>query len=174
MRIELASLESGKGTFAHTYAPGELVIEDERVRLLLVPPTVSGEFRQKLRRVDVSGKLSARLQLECDRCLKPVELPVYSRFKLEYVTAADYREQQAVELSEEDLDVTVFDGETIDVDDLVTEELLLAIPDHVLCKEECKGICPVCGKDRNLDECKCETKEVDPRWAGLEKLVNRE
>ena len=112
-----------RATFAHTYAPGELVIEDERVRLLLVPPTVSGEFRQKLRRVDVSGKLSARLQLECDRRLKPVELPVYSRFKLEYVTAADYREQQAVELSEEDLDVTVFDGETIDVDDLVTEEL---------------------------------------------------
>jgi uncharacterized protein len=128
--------------------------------------------------VEVSGRLAARVQLECDRCLKPVELPVDSRFKLEYVTAADYeaqqQAQQAVELTEEDLDLSVFDGEVIDVDELVTEELLLAIPDQVLCNDNCKGICPVCGKDRNAVECNCETKEVDPRWAGLKELVNRE
>ncbi|HEV7684362.1 MAG TPA: DUF177 domain-containing protein, partial [Pyrinomonadaceae bacterium] len=59
-------------------------------------------------------------------------------------------------------------------DELVTEELLLAIPDHVLCNDNCKGICPVCGKDRNSVDCNCETKEVDPRWAGLKVLVNRE
>ncbi len=173
MRIELAGLENGKGAFAHAYAPGELVLEDERVRLLIAP-TISGEIRQRAGRVDVSGRLAARVQLECDRCLKPVELPVDSKFKLEYVTAADYQAQQVVELTEEDLDLSVFDGEAIDIDELVTEELLLAIPDHVLCQDNCKGICPVCGKDRNLDVCNCETKEVDPRWAGLKELVNRE
>jgi DUF177 domain-containing protein len=173
MRIELAGLENGKGTFAHAYAPGELVLEDERVRLL-IPPTVSGEFRQKGNRVDVRGRLAARVQLECDRCLKPIELPVDSRFKLEYVTSEEYQAQQAVELTEEDLDLSVFDGEAIDLDELVTQELLLAIPDHVLCNDNCKGLCAVCGKDRNSVDCNCETKEVDPRWAGLEKLVNRE
>ena len=171
MRIELAGLENGKGTFAHAYAPGELVLEDERLRLL-VPPTISGQARLKGNRVEVSGRLAARVQLECDRCLKPIELPLDSRFKLEYVTAADYQAQQAVELTEEDLDLSVFDGEVIDVDELVTEELLLAIPDQVLCNDNCKGICPVCGKDRNAVECNCETQEVDPRWAGLKKLVN--
>lgn len=171
MRIELAGLENGKGTFAHAYAPGELVIEDERVQLL-IPPTVSGEIREKGSRVDVRGRLAARVQLECDRCLKPVELPVDSRFKLEYVTSEDYQAQPVVELTEEDLDLSVFDGEAIDLDELVTEELLLAIPDHVLCSDNCKGICPVCGKDRNSVDCSCETKEVDPRWAGLKDLVN--
>lgn len=171
MRIELAGLENGKGTFAHAYAPGELVVEDERLSLL-VPPTISGEIRQKGERVHVSGRLTARVRLECDRCLKPIELPVDSKFKLEYVTAAEYEAQQAVELTEADLDLSVFDGEAIDIDELVTEELLLAIPDHVLCNDNCKGICPVCGKDRNSVDCNCETKEIDPRWAGLEKLVN--
>jgi uncharacterized protein len=173
MRIELVSLEGGKGTFAHTYAPDELVLEDDRVRLL-VPPAVSGNIRQKERGVDARGRLTARMLVECDRCLKPVELPVDSKFKLEYVTVEEYRAQQAVELTEEDLDLSVFDGEAIDLDGLVTEELLLAVPDHLLCNENCKGICPVCGKDRNAVDCNCQTKEIDPRWAGLEKLVNRE
>jgi DUF177 domain-containing protein len=172
MRIEIAGLEDGKGAFAHAYAPGELVLEDDRLRLLIAP-TVSGNLHQKGRRVHASGRLAARLQVECDRCLKPVELPVDSRFKLEYVTPEDYQAQQAVELTEADLDLSVFNGEVIDVDELVTEELLLAVPDHVLCKENCKGICPVCGVDRNAVGCECQTGEVDPRWAGLKELVNR-
>jgi uncharacterized protein len=173
MRIELAGLENGKGSFAHAYAPGKLVVADERLSLLEAPQ-VSGEIRQKGERVHVRGHVTARVRLECDRCLKPIELPVDSKFKLEYVTAAEYEAQQAVELTEADLDLSVFDGEAIDIDELVTEELLLAIPDHVLCNDNCKGICPVCGKDRNLVDCSCATKEIDPRWAGLEKLVNRE
>jgi uncharacterized protein len=171
MRIELAGLESGRGAFAHAYASGEVVLEDERLRLI-DPPTVSGQLRQEGRRVHVSGRLAARVQVECDRCLKPVEIPVDSRFKLEYVTAEDYEAQQAVELTQEDLDLSVFDGEVIDIDELVTEEILLAVPDHVLCNDDCKGICPVCGADRNSVDCGCRTAEVDPRWAGLKKLVN--
>ena len=152
MRIELASLESGKGVFAHKYAPDELALEDERVKLI-EPAEVSGKVRQRGNRAHVSGRVTARVQAECDRCLKLVELPIDSHFKLEYVTAADYLAQQAVELTEEDLDLSVFDGEAIDFDELVTEELLLAVPQHVLCKENCEGICPGCGVDRNSVDC---------------------
>jgi uncharacterized protein len=123
--------------------------------------------------VHVSGRLSARLQVECDRCLKAVELPVDSRFRLEYVTAEDYQAQQAVELSEKDLDLSVFDGEVIEIDELVAEELLLAVPDQVLCDNNCKGLCPVCGVDRNSIDCECQTAEVDSRWAGLKQLIDR-
>jgi uncharacterized protein len=172
MRIELAGLEGGKGAFAHAYAPGELLLQDDRVQVLLAP-TVSGEIRQAGRRVQVTGRLAARVQVECNRCLKPIELPIDSSFKLEYVTPEDYQAQQAVELTEEDLDLSIFDGEGIDIDELVAEELMLAVPDHVLCNDNCKGICPVCGVDRNAVNCECKTAEVDPRWAGLKELVNR-
>ncbi len=171
MRIELADLEDGKGSFTHCYAPGELVLEDDRIRLLAAPK-VSGEIRQKERRVHLKGRVVAGLQIECDRCLKPVELPVDSEFKLEYVTPEDYQAEQAVELNAQDLDLSIFDGEAIDIDELVTEELLLAVPDHVLCGENCKGICPVCGVERNSVTCECQTAEIDPRWAGLKELVN--
>ncbi len=171
MRIELASLENGKGRFSHNYAPGELVLDDERVNVL-EPPVVSGEVRQAGRRAEVAGRVSGRLELDCDRCLKPVEFPIKSVFKLEYVTPADYAEQQAVELTEADLDLSTFDGEVIYLDELVKEELLLALPDHVLCNDNCKGICPTCGADRNSAECNCDNRDVDPRWAGLKELVN--
>jgi uncharacterized protein len=172
MRIELASLGGEKGAFAHTYAPDQLVLADERVRVIETP-VVHGNIRQKGSRVHVTGRVTARVHSECDRCLKSVELPVDSNFKLEYVTGEEYQAQQAVELTESDLDLSVFDGDVIDIDELVTEEILLAVPDHVLCSEDCKGICAVCGVNKNSTECSCDSKEVDPRWAGLEKLVNR-
>jgi len=171
MRIELASLEDGKGAFSHTYLAGDLDLADDRLQLIEAP-TVQAEVRQRGSRTKVTGQVKARAQLECDRCLQPVELPINSRFMLEYVTAEDYQAQQAIELTLEDLDLSVFDGEAIDVDELVKEELLLAIPDHVLCVETCKGICVRCGANKNLGECGCDTQEIDPRWAGLKKLVN--
>ncbi len=173
MRIELSGLESGKGAFAHAYAPGELVLDEERLRLK-VAPTLSGKIHQQGRRVIVSGVLAARVLAECGRCLIAVEIPVDSAFRVEYVTPEDYEAQQADELAADDLNLSVFNGEAIDIDDLVTEELLLAVPDHILCKESCKGMCATCGADRNATECGCETRQVDPRWAGLKELVSGE
>ncbi|MBC8029454.1 MAG: DUF177 domain-containing protein [Pyrinomonadaceae bacterium] len=171
MRIELASLEGAMGEFAHAYGSGELDLQDEWVHLL-VPPVVSGRVRRDGNRVKVDGKVAAQLQLECDRCLKLIEFPVDSRFKLEYVTREDYQAQQAIELTEDELDLSLFDGEVIDLDELVREELLLAVPTHLLCQENCKGVCPTCGVDRNTTDCICGGDEVDPRWAGLKELVN--
>jgi uncharacterized protein len=110
--------------------------------------------------------------VECDRCLKPIELPVKSAFDVEYVPTSEYEAQQSPALTESDLNVTVFDGQAVDIDDLVTEELLLAVPDHPVCKDDCKGFCAVCGADKNSVNCGCETREVDPRWAGLKELVD--
>ncbi|MDQ1636874.1 MAG: hypothetical protein QOF62_213 [Pyrinomonadaceae bacterium] len=172
MQIEVASLaESGKD-FDHQYQPGELSLEDERVHLLDPQPYVRGRIRMDRGRVKVAGKITGHLQLECDRCLKPVESAVAAKFSREYATGADYQAQHAVELSEDDLNLSVFDGAVIDIDLLVREELLLAAPDQVLCQQACQGICPTCGADRNAAVCDCETADADPRWAGLKELVN--
>jgi uncharacterized protein len=119
------------------------------------------------------SRVAGHLQLECDRCLKPVNSDVRAKLNREYVTAADYEAQHAIELSEDDLNLSVFDGAVIDVDLLVREELLLAAPDQVLCRQNCKGLCPTCGGDRNETACDCESGGIDPRWAGLRELVKR-
>jgi uncharacterized protein len=166
MRIELENLEGGRGDFAHVYQPEELGPVDERVELTQ-PAEVKGTVKLAGNEVFVNGHLETRAQLECDRCLKPIELPVSADFALEYISGADYESSSVVALSEEELSVSVFDGESIDVDEIVKEQILLAVPARTLCRDDCKGICPECGIDLNTGQCNCAPNEVDPRWAAL-------
>ena len=169
MRIELENLEGGKGGFAHVYQPEDLNPVDERIRLT-EPVEVKGNVRLARTEVFVNGHIDTRALVECDRCLQPVELPVIAAFDLEYITGRDYESSETAELTDAELSVSVFDGEAIDVDEIVKEQILLAVPTRMLCREDCKGICPECGIDRNTGECTCVTNDIDPRWAALKKL----
>lgn len=169
MRIELENMEGRKGDFAHVYQPDELNPVDERVNLT-GPAAVTGTVRLSGNEVFVEGHVETRAQLECDRCLKPIELPVSADFALEYIPGPDYESSSVAALSEEELSVSVFDGKAIDVDEIVKEQILLALPARTLCQENCKGICPECGIDRNTGQCNCMAYEVDPRWAALKDL----
>ncbi len=170
MRIELENLEGSKGDFAYVYQPDELNPVDERVSLT-APAAVNGKIRLSGNEVFVNGHVETRAQVECDRCLKPVELPVNADFTLEYISDSDYESSQVAELTEEAMSVSVFDGSAIDVDEIVREQILLAVPTRMLCREDCKGICPECGADRNTGECNCVTNDIDPRWAALKNLT---
>ena len=178
MRIELVNLERGRADFAHVYQPEELTSFDDRQgaideRVTLVEPaTVNGTVRLAGREVFVNGHVKTRAAVECDRCLKQVELPVDTDFELEYVTGSTYESSDTAELTEQEMSVSVFDGESIDVDEIVKEQVLLAVPTRTLCQPECKGICPECGIDKNTGDCACDTKEIDPRWAALKNLTS--
>jgi uncharacterized protein len=169
MRIELENLEGGKGDFAHVYQPDELNPVDERVELI-EPAAVNGRVRLAGNEVFVNGHVGTRVKVECDRCLQPVELPVDSDFELEYIPDSEYEASEAAELTEAEMSVSVFDGDAVDVDEIVKEQVLLAVPTRMLCREDCKGICPECGRDRNTGECSCVTNDIDPRWAALKNL----
>jgi len=169
MRIELENLEGSKGDFAHVYQPEDLNPVDERVSLI-APAAVNGKVRLSGNEVFVNGHIDTRAQVECDRCLKPVELPVNVDFTLEYISGSEYEASQTAALTEEEMSVSVFDGGAIDVDEIVKEQILLAVPTRMLCREDCKGICPDCGIDRNTGECDCVTNDIDPRWAALKNL----
>jgi uncharacterized protein len=172
VRIELDSLEGTSGSFTHVYGSDELELNDDRVRLT-GPPEITGQVGRNGSQLLLHGLLKARTEVDCDRCLKPVAVPVRAEFDLQYVTATEYEAIHAAELEEADLALSVFDGEGIDIDEIMREQILLAVPTRSLCREDCKGFCPACGADRNLKECGCPIENSDPRWAGLKKLVNR-
>jgi uncharacterized protein len=170
MRIELDKLEKAGNQFAHRYEPEEIVLDEEHVRLT-ESPEITGRVETSGREVHLLGKINARAEVDCARCLKTISVPVNAEFDVAYVPAEDYASSTAAELQEEDLSLSVFDGETIDLDELVREQLLLALPARALCGDDCKGLCPKCGVNRNADSCDCASAEIDPRWAGLLKAV---
>ena len=169
MQIELDKLEGTSAEFEHTYEPEELVLDDEHARLI-EPPQVTGRINRSGHEVRLQGKILARAEVDCDRCLKQVAVAVETAFDVTYVPAEDYAEAETAELQAEDLGVSVYEDETIDVDELVREQVLLALPARALCGEDCKGLCPVCGANRNENPCECETVNTDPRWNELKNL----
>ena len=168
MRIELERLRELGGRFSQVYEVEDLSLDDD-VRLT-EPTEVRGLIRRAGNEIELRGQLEARIQTVCGRCLKSVVLPVSSEFLERFVPAVSWLTEEQHELSEEELNLAVFDGEAIDLDDLVREEILLAMPARALCNEECKGLCPVCGANRNTDSCNCDSREIDPRWEELKNL----
>src|SRR2546429_4286928 len=143
MRIELERLRELGGRFSQVYEVEDLSLDDD-VRLT-EPTEVRGLIRRAGNEIELRGQLEARIQTVCGRCLKSVVLPVSSEFLERFVPAVSWLTEEQHELSEEELNLAVFDGEAIDLDDLVREEILLAMPAHVLCGDDCKGLCPTCG-----------------------------
>ena len=168
MRLELENL--GKDhSFAHLYAADEVSLEERDLRLI-EPVEVKGRIRRKGDEVEIAGSLKTKVETPCARCLKPVETAISSDFSERFVTAVSWRSEEQHELNREDLDLAVFDGEAIDLDQLIREEILLATPLQTLCREDCKGLCATCGADRNLAGCECERQQVDSRWENLKNL----
>lgn len=127
---------------------------------------------------------SPRLTTACRRCLRPVELTVPVSFALSLVPQTSLSQRLAEDdrapapteakgrgsFDPDDVDQETFDGHAIELDPLVREQLLLALPMDALCREDCKGLCPSCGQDLNERSCDCRADTADPRWAKLRSL----
>jgi uncharacterized protein len=123
--------------------------------------------------VQVAGKLETRLELSCSRCLEhfyqPLEIPFYELFVHQKVKSEDTDADDA----DEDEDIHFIPEEKFDITPFVEENVLLSLPFIPVCEEECKGLCPVCGADRNLQPCECKTEKADPRLEGLKEWFNK-
>jgi len=133
------------------------------------------------RRVILEAKAVAELEAECSRCLVPVTADLPIDFQLTLVPADEYEDEDgpaedkahhpvAGSFDASDAEEEVYTGKVIDLDPLLREQVLLALPAYPVCRETCKGLCSVCGTNLNERECGCVRKVPDPRWAGLAKV----
>lgn len=131
--------------------------------------------------VHVTGRMRGHVTVACSRCVGPARLPIDEPIQATFMPEADLPAPAAsgdgaadgdadgAELAEQDLDVFPYDGETVDLEPLLREQLVLTVPFAPLCREDCKGLCPQCGVDRNVEACACEAPP-DPRFAALKGL----
>lgn len=125
------------------------------------------------KRVLIEAEAECILSAPCDRCLKEVELP----FEIRYRQEIDFAKPEG-ERTKDLEEMSCISGYDLDVNRLVMEELLVAFPAKVLCREDCKGICSVCGANRNEGACRCECtahdpgERLDPRMAVIQDIFN--
>ncbi len=118
----------------------------------------------------LQASLSYEQTLACSRCLGPVTEPVESQIELVISPRSPEPTAGEVELEESDLNTLFVDDEQLDTRPILLEQLQLNIPMRSHCREDCAGLCPVCGANRNEATCECADQEVDPRWEALRAL----
>lgn len=132
--------------------------------------------------LNLHGEVTLKVEIPCDRCLDPVEVSMPLAFDERVKLSGESSESDPAE-EDADSEEGSFDkdyliqGYNLDVDKLVSGEALLSWPSRVLCSEDCKGLCPICGHNLNRSECGCDRRQLDPRMASVldvGNLVNKE
>ncbi len=175
MFISVKELELKKVHFDVAFPPGEIDYVDDGDRLNqastlqsdgsaeLLPHTM-GEIRAR-------GHLAVTMRCDCNRCLEPAVFPIDSSFDLFYRPAEEAGDdKEEAEIDEGEAEIAFYEGAGIELKDVLREQILLSMPMQRVCREDCQGICPVCGQNRNLINCGCEAKLVDDRWSALKKV----
>jgi uncharacterized protein len=118
----------------------------------------------------VQGRLHAQAMLGCSRCLEPVAVPLDVELEEIFTSTIDILTGRPVRSEEEDRALWINDRHILDLSEVLRQDVVLALPMHVLCSDECRGLCPVCGQNLNQGSCGC-TPEPDTRWAALLDLL---
>jgi len=169
MVVDLTTLKDSQLLFNFLLTPDEIELGSDAAKLKNVVET-RGKLKKGIAQTDVEGEIFADVEVECSRCLQPTESSLEIPLKAVFVTPENYTEAKEAELGLEDLEVSIFEGDEIDLSELVREQILLNLPTQVFCREDCQGLCQQCGANRNLIECNCQKKEIDPRWSALKNL----
>jgi len=119
----------------------------------------------------VSGEIRATVPQVCGRCLEPFGAPVRAAVDVRVIPRR--ATSDSVELASDDLDVDFYQNDELDLSALVEAETTLALPMKPLCRADCRGLCPVCGGNRNVAACACSERAPDPRLAVLKDLGAR-
>ncbi len=120
----------------------------------------------------VRGQLRGELNFTCSRCLDAFAAPLAADFDLLLKIGRPPVPSQEVELDSEELDEDFFQGDELDLNALVREQVLLTLPLKPLCREECRGLCRQCGVNLNREPCSCTAPKLYSSFAALEKLKN--
>ena len=171
MFLSVRELELKKVRFEETLAPGQLDFELEDVKQT-GPLSAAGiaELVSGAEEILIAGALKVEMTGCCDRCLEPFSLPVSCEFDLSYVPADDAGGKPEAEIRTGDTEVGYYHGNGLELNDVLREQVLLSIPMQKLCREDCLGICPHCGQNRNTAICACRVEAVDDRWSALKDL----
>jgi len=172
MFLSIKDMELRKIRFDETFAPGQIEFAGEHVEQATPLHAIGqaellahsdGELR-------IQGRYTVEMTAECDRCLERTRFPLDTHFDLFYRPASDIAREEEVAIDEGEAEIGFYEGGGMELEEILREQVLLALPMQRVCSDFCKGICPVCGKNRNETACECKVENADDRWGALRDL----
>jgi uncharacterized protein len=169
MFLDVKDLAVRKLRIRRSYAPGSIdyhsaeIKQAEPLEVTATAELLDGQIR-------ITGELETKIELVCARCLETVIEEVNRAFDLFYRPVTKDLKPKEDRLKDDDTEIGFFDGEGLFLADVLKEQVLLALPLKVICRSDCRGLCPSCGANLNHEECRCETHATDPSMAPLARL----
>lgn len=162
MKIQVGGLSEGEHVYSFRITPEELGLPSEFLDGVDIKATLEKTSRQLLLRASVA----TTAEVPCDRCVALFRRPLGSRYQVHYV----WEESEAGRIDPSEVQVILPGQTVIDMADDVRQTVLLSFPLKNVCREECRGLCPGCGKNLNEGTCDCKETLVDGRWDKLKEI----
>jgi uncharacterized protein len=180
MFIDIHELELHRIEFDQEFRPGAIELGEDvrqtkslatRGRAELVKELQGGG--KSVEDIRLVAKFSTGIEVACARCLEPVGYDLNRNFDLLYRPQGIDAGHEELSVTDAEAEIGYYSGDGLLLEDVLREQVLLSVPIKALCKEQCKGLCPQCGKNLNLETCSCVNHPADPRWQALEDLRNK-
>ena len=180
MFLDIKDLELRPLDFKEVFQPGVIDLGvDARQR---TPLRASGRAEvveehhgkhEVIQDIRLRGHLETELDLQCARCLEPVKQDVERDFELLYRPLGIDAGRDELSVTDAEAEIGYYQGGGLLLEDVLREQVLLALPLKITCRADCKGLCPQCGKNLNQEQCSCSIEIEDPRWAALKEVRSR-
>jgi uncharacterized protein len=180
MEFKVAELEKEPVDFDLEFQPGSIDYGEEAVQTGPLASEghaeVLHEHRGPKEVVDdirLKAHFSGNFEVPCARCLEPVPTSLEADLDLIFRPIGADSGPQERSITAEETEIGYYQKDSLLLEDVLREQVLLSLPARTLCKPDCKGLCPRCGQNRNTTSCSCEQEASDPRWEALAGLRGR-
>jgi uncharacterized protein len=180
MEFKVSELEREAIDFDQELAPGAVGLGQEAEQVGNLATAGRAEVLHEHRGpkdivadIRLKGRFAGKFEVPCARCVEPVEIPLAADFDLIFRPAAADSEAPERSITAPETEIGYYLRDSLLLEDVLREQVLLSLPVRTLCKPDCKGLCPRCGQNRNSQPCSCEVGPSDPRWEALAGLRGR-
>ena len=180
MEFKVSELEREAIDFDQELAPGAVGLGQEAEQVGNLATAGRAEVLHEHRGpkdivadIRLKGRFAGKFQVPCARCVEPVEIPLAADFDLIFRPAGADSEAPERSITAPETEIGYYQKDSLLLEDVLREQVLLSLPVRTLCKPDCKGLCPRCGQNRNSQPCSCEAGPSDPRWEALSGLRGR-
>jgi uncharacterized protein len=172
MFFSVKEMELRKIRFDETFQPGHIDFtgEDLEQATPLHSTGVAEWLAHTGGELRIQGRYTVEMTAECDRCLGRAHYPLDAPFDLFYRPVSFIAREEEVSIDEGEAEIGFYEGSGLKLEDILREQVLLALPMQKVCSDVCKGICPVCGRNRNETACNCKVDISSDRWGALRDL----
>ena len=172
MFLSIKEMELRKIRFDETFVPGELNFENDEIRQAgpLRAQGTAELLANTEGEVRVKGRFDVEMETECDRCLGRALFPLHTNFDLFYRPESYIAREEEVGIDEGQAQLGFYQDGGMELEDILREQILLVLPMQRICSEDCKGICPTCGANRNEAPCTCAEEHASDRWGPFQSL----